>query len=71
MDKLVISSDELTKLADITNPDFSEYEHLKRPGVCGMFLNDKCLYVFSGSNIISRIHLEMTNFKLQREHRKK
>lgn len=66
MDENIIRGDELIKIMNSTTEDLKEYERLNKAGLCGFFINGECLYVFGGSKLISRLHMELGYFKEQK-----
>lgn len=61
----VIKGEELIQIMNSAYDELTEYEYLNRPGYCGFFINNECLYVFGGSSLINRLRQELGRCKEQ------
>lgn len=55
----VIKGEELIQIMNSTCDELTKYKHLNKPGYCGFFINNECLYVFGGTSLINRLFQEL------------
>jgi group I intron endonuclease len=64
--KEVICGEELVHIMNSVYDELTAYEYLDRPGYCGFFINDECLYVFGGTSMLNRLRQELGHCKEQK-----